>query len=199
MVMIAQEILTRLAEVDPNTLSGSDSPNLNLERFWAIVELSKIKDQFDTVYILGSWYGNVALILFMLKQYVSFDWIINDEINAESLRIGQEKLKRLGLANLTQPMLKDANKLDYQQLGSNGLVINLSCHNISGLQWLDHIPTGTMVVLQARNQDPGARNQFNNFAQFDRALPLSQTLYQDTLRLLDADGAYEQYMKIGIK
>jgi hypothetical protein len=197
--MILQDFLTHLAEVDPNTLSGSDSSNLNLERFWAIAELSKIKDQFDTIYILGSWYGNVALMLFMLKQYISFDRIINDEINAESLLVGQEKLKRLGLDDKTHPMLKDANKLNYQQLGPDGLVINLSCHNISGLQWLDHIPAGTMVVLQARNQDPGAKNQYKNFAQFDQDVPLQQTLYRDTLELSDPDGTYEQYMKIGIK
>jgi len=197
--VILQDFLTPLAEVDPNTLSGSDSPNLNLERFWAIAELSKIKNQFDTIYILGSWYGNVALMLFMLKQYISFDRIINDEINAKSLLVGQKKLKQLGLADKTQPMLKDANQLDYQQLGTNGLVINLSCHNIPSLKWLEHIPAGTMVVLQARNQDPGARNQYKNFAQFNRSLPLDRTLYQDTLSLNDPDGAYEQYMKIGVK
>ena len=197
--MIAQEILTPLAEVDPNTLKGSDSPNLNLERFWAIAELARIKNQFDTVYILGSWYGNVALMLFMLERYIHFDRIINDETNAKALRTGQERLQRLHLAGRTQDMLKDANRLNYQQLGNNGLVINLSCHNIPGLEWLDRIPAGTMVVLQARNQDPGARNQYRNFAQFDQALPLSQTLHQDTLSLTDPDGPYEQYMKIGIK
>ena len=197
--MIAQEILTPLAEVDPNTLKGSDSPNLNLERFWAIAELARIKNQFDTVYILGSWYGNVALMLFMLERYIHFDRIINDETNAKALRTGQERLQRLHLAGRTQAMLKDANRLNYQQLGDNGLVINLSCHNIPGLEWLDRIPAGTMVVLQARNQDPGARNQYRNFAQFDQALPLSQTLHQDTLSLTDPDGSYEQYMKIGIK
>jgi len=197
--MIAQEILTHLVEVDPNTPSGSDSPNLNLERFWAVAELAKIKNQFDTVYILGSWYGNVALMLFMLQRYIKFDQIINDEINSDSLRTGQQRLKQLGLADRTQPMLKDANNLNYSQLGTDGLVINLSCHNIPGLEWLDHIPAGTMVVLQGRNQDPGARNQYKNFAQFDRALPLSQTLYQDCLSLTDLDGAYEQYMKIGIR
>lgn len=196
--MIAQEILTPLAEVNPSTLLGSDSPNLNLERFWAVAELSKIKNQFDTVYILGSWYGNVALMLFMLQRYIKFDQIINDEINGDSLRTGQQRLKQLGLADRTQPMLKDANKLDYQQLGPDGLVINLSCHNIKGLSWLDHIPKGTMIVLQARNQDPGAVNQYKNFAQFDQSLPLSQTLYQDTLSLIDPDSAYEQYMKIGV-
>jgi hypothetical protein len=163
------------------------------------MELAKIKDQFDTIYILGSWYSNVALMLFMLKRYITFDQIINDEINRDSLHIGQQRLKQLGLADRTQPMLKDANDLNYNQLGPDGLIINLSCHNIPSLEWLDHIPDGTMVVLQGRNQDPGAKNSYKNFSQFDSNLPLSQTLYQDTLRLNDPDGIYEQYMKIGIK
>ena len=197
--MIAQEILTHLAEVDPNTLSGSDSSNLNLERFWAIAELSRIKNYFDTIYVLGSWYGNVALLLFMLERYITFDLIINDDINRDSLRTGQQKLARLGLADRARPMLKDANDLNYEQLGPDGLVINLSCHNIPGSRWLDHIPVGTMVVLQGRNQDPGAINRYHSFAQFDQDLPLGQTLYRDTLELTDSDGAYQQYMKIGIR
>ena len=197
--MIINEILTPLVELSPDTLTGSKSSSLNLERFWAIATLSQIKNNFDTIYILGSWYSNVALLLFMLNKYVTFDQIINVDTNANALRVGQRRLAKLGLDNKTEPMLKDANELDYQQLGPNGLVINLSCHNIKGQSWLDHIPKGTMLVLQARNHDPGAVNQYKNFAQFDQALTLSQTLHQDTLSLTDSDGVYEQYMIIGVK
>ena len=198
--MIINEILTLpVNESSGYSLAGSFTHDLIKSKVWLLHELSHISHQFDTVYILGSWYGNVALMLFMLERYIHFDRIINDETNAKALRTGQERLQRLHLAGRTQAMLKDANRLNYQQLGDNGLVINLSCHNIPGLEWLDRIPAGTMVVLQARNQDPGARNQYRNFAQFDQALPLSQTLHQDTLSLTDPDGPYEQYMKIGIK
>jgi hypothetical protein len=195
--MIAQEILTPLVELSPDTLTGSKSSSLNLERFWAIATLSQIKNNFNTIYILGSWYSNVALLLFMLNKYITFDQIINVDTNATALRVGQQRLAKLGLNNKTEPMLKDANKLDYQQLGPSGLVINLSCHNISGLSWLNNIPNGTMVVLQARNCDPGAANQYKNFKDFDRALPIAKTLYQNTLKLTDPDGPYEEYMKIG--
>ena len=196
--MIINEILTPLVELYPNTLTGSKGSSLNLERFWAVATLSQIKNRFDTVYILGSWYGNVAVLLFMLDKYITFDQIINVDTNAKALRVGQQRLAKLGLDNKTKPMLKDANQLDYQQLGSNGLVINLSCHNISGLSWLDNIPGGTMVVLQARNCDPGAVNQYKNFKEFDIALPIAKTLYQNTLELTDPDGPYEEYMKIGV-
>ena len=197
--MIAQEILTPLVELSPDTLTGSKSSSLNLERFWAVATLSQIKNRFDTIYILGSWYGNVALLLFMLDKYIAFDQIVNVDTNPTSLKVGQRRLKQLGLDNKTQAMLKDANKLDYQQLGRNGLVINLSCHDIEGVAWLDNIPTGTMVVLQARNNNPGAVNQYKDFKQFDAALPISKTIYQATLDLTDSDGPYEDYMKIGIK
>ena len=135
----------------------------------------------------------------MLDKYVSFDRIINVDINAESLEIGQQRLSKLGLDDKTEPMRQDANELDYQQLGDNGLVVNLSCHNIKGSAWLDNIPSGTWVVLQARTNDPGAANQFHSFKQFDRPYPLARTAYQGTLDLEDPDGTYQQYMKIGVK
>jgi hypothetical protein len=197
--VIAQEILTPLVELYPNTLTGSKGSSLNLERFWAVATVSQIKNRFDTIYILGSWYSNVAVLLFMLDKYITFDQIINVDANANALRVGQQRLAKLGLDNKTEPMLKDANELTYQQLGRNGLVINLSCHNIKGQAWLDNIPDGTMVVLQARNCDSGAVNQYKNFKEFDRAWPIAKTLYQNTLELTDPDGPYEDYMKIGIK
>jgi len=197
--VIINEILTPLVELSPDTLTGSKSSSLNLERFWAIATLSQIKNNFDTIYILGSWYSNVALLLFMLNKYITFDQIINVDTNANALKVGQQRLAKLGLDNKTKPMPKDANELDYQQLGPSGLVINLSCHNINGLSWLNNIPEGTMVVLQARNCDPGAVNQYKNFKEFDMALPITKTLYQNTFKLTDSDGPYEEYMKIGIK
>jgi len=197
--MIVRDFLTPLAELYPNTLAGSQGSSLNLERFWAVATLSQIKNRFDTIYILGSWYGNVALLLFMLDKYSTFDRIVNVDTNTNALEVGQQRLAQLGLDNKTEPMRKDANRLDYRQLGSDGLVINLSCHNIKGLAWLEHIPAGTWVVLQARNQDPGAVNQYNSFEKFNRDYLLSRTAYQGTLDLKDPDGSYEQYMKIGRK
>ena len=198
MAVILQDFHTPLAEVTADTQAGSDHRSLLMERFWAIAMLSKIKNRFDTIYILGSWYGNVALMLLLLNRYIQFDCIINDDTNAESLVAGQARLGKLGVDREIRPMHQDANRLSYDQIGANGLVINLSCHNIKGLSWLNNIPNGTMVVLQARNCDPGAVNQYKNFKEFDLALPIAKTLYQNTLKLTDPDGPYEEYMKIGV-
>jgi len=197
--VILQDFHTPLVEVTADTQAGSDHRSLLMERFWAIAMLSKIKNRFDTIYILGSWYGNVALMLLLLNRYIQFDRIINDDTNAESLAAGQARLDKLGLDRKIRPMHQDANRLSYDQMGANGLVINLSCHNIKGSGWFDRIPNGTQVVLQTRNNDPAAVNQFDTFEQFDQAYQLSQTQYQGTLTLRDPDGLYQDYMKIGRK
>ena len=101
---------------------------------------------------------------------------------------GQARLDKLGVDREIRPMHQDANRLSYDQIGANGLVINLSCHNIKGSDWFDRIPNGTQVVLQTRNNDPAAVNQFETFEQFDQAYRLSQTQYQGTLTLQDPDG-----------
>lgn len=197
--MIAREILTPLAEVNANTLEGSSSPNLNLERFWAISALGQLQDRFGTIYVLGSWYGNVSLLLFMMKHYLRFDRIINDDIDEQALQTGHRRLQQLGLASQVSSLHQDANQLAYDELGRNGLVMNLSCHNISGMDWFRHIPRGTWVVLQARDRDPGAVNRYSSFAEFDQAYPLEQEFYTGVLPLDDPDGAYRQYMKIGTR
>jgi hypothetical protein len=96
-------------------------------------------------------------------------------------------------------MQKDANDLDYRQLGADGLVINFSTTNIEGSDWFDHIPKGTMVVLKGRNNDEGAVNKFTNLDEFRTKYPLTKTLYSGSLNLQDRTTDYDCYLVIGIK
>jgi len=193
--MIVQEILTPLREVNPNTVEGSFHRSLLLAKTWMISELEQIKTDFDTIYVLGSWYGNMSLLL--AASQIHYRKIINVEMDQSVLDQSQRMINQLGLGDKITPMLADANSLDYHQLGSNGLVINTSCNNIDGVAWLDHIPAGTYVALQGRNRDPAATNQYDSFNNFDLALPIAHTMYQDQIILQDPETEYECYMKIG--
>jgi hypothetical protein len=51
----------KINEVNSLSLKGSLGGNLTENKFWAFTELSEIKNNFDTIYILGSWYGNAGL------------------------------------------------------------------------------------------------------------------------------------------
>ena len=184
-------------EINPNTLKGSIGPGMVPSKFWLLTELSKIKNNFDTIYILGSWYGVMGAMIVM-DHRLSYEKIINVETNRRYLKTGQNLIAMAGDAN-TESMLKDANKLDYRQLDTDGLVINTSCGNIPGTKWFQNIPSGTLVALQGRNNDPRATNQFSSLEEFVNTYTLGNTLYSNTKQFKDPETVYDCYMVIGTK
>jgi hypothetical protein len=100
-------------------------------------------------------------------------------------------------ADNVEHMLRDANELDYRQVGRGGAVVNVSLTNIAQDQWFENIPPGTMVVMQARDQDAG--EQYHSIQDIVNRFPLSQVLYQGTMQLQDPETKYHRYMVIGIK
>ena len=94
-------------------------------------------------------------------------------------------------------MFKDANDLDYRQLGMDGAVINTSLTDMDGQDWFRHIPDGTLVAMQARDHDPGY--QFHSTDDILKKFPLSQVLYQGSLKLQDPETHYTRFMVIGRK
>jgi hypothetical protein len=177
----------KLNEFAPLTLDGSFHRSLIFNKLWLIKELSKIKDQYSTIYILGSWYGNLSLLL--SRSNIEFDHIVNVDQDVHVLKQGQRIAKQLGIADRIEPMAADANELDYRQLDQDGLVINTSCHDMPNKGWFDHIPKGTMVALQTRNDVEHSLSQY----------PLRETLYRGSIDLEDPETPYTSWLKIGIK
>ena len=196
--MITQEILTHqseLAESSGYSLAGSFTRDLIASKVWLLQELEKIQRHYTTMYILGSWYGNLAVYM-KLQPTIDVDQIINVEINVEMLDTSQSILDRVGATNVKY-MLADANKLDYRQLGSAGVVVNTSLTEMHQKEWFEHIPKGTLVAMQARNQDPGV--EYHNAQDIQRRYPLSQVLYHGSIQLKDPETEYTRYMTIGVK
>lgn len=188
----------KLREISPNTVKGSWTPDLTLRKLWAVVELEKIKDNFDTVYILGSWYGNTSIILSLLKSRLEFKRIINVDNDQSVLGRGDKIINQLGLDNI-ESMNADVNELDYRQLGKNGLVINTSAADIAGDKWLENIPQGTVVLIQARNRSGESPNQFQSLDELESKYPLSKILYRGQRKFKDPETVFDSYMIIGQK
>lgn len=172
---------------------GSITPDLMISKIWLALQLKKLAVNFSTIYILGSWYGNMAYVL--IKLNVPSDKIINVDINRSWLNFSSKLLKPFN-QNI-QSMDKDANKITYQQLGKNGLVINTSETDIPGTDWYENIPQGTLVAIQSR--DNADNQRYSTIDEFDLAYPMSETLYIDKLDLTDPETDYQRFMKIGIK
>ena len=183
-----------LTESSGYSLQGSFTRDLITSKVWLLKELEKISDQYGTIYVLGSWYGNTAVFLELLKN-IDYDTLINVETNKEFLSSSKKILNSLGADNI-QYMLKDANTLDYRQLGDDGVVINTSLTDMKGTDWFENIPEGTLVVMQARDNDPGEK--FTSTDDIVRKFPVD-VLYQGTKHLRDPETAYNRFMVIGVK
>lgn len=192
--MILNE-LYELEESSGYSLQGSFTHDLTTSKVWLMQELAKIKPTISTVYILGSWYGNLALYMH-LDPLLNVKKIINVETDQGMLDQSERMLDHIGARNV-EYMFKDANKLDYRQLGMDGAVINTSLTDMDGTEWFRNIPDGTLVAMQARDHDPGY--QFHSTDDILKKFPLSQVLYQGSLKLQDPETAYNRFMVIGRK
>ncbi len=192
--MILEDIFA-LDESSGYSLEGSFTPDLVFSKLWLIRELAKIQPQISTMYVLGSWYGNLAVLLTLYPQ-IDVEEIINVETNAKFLKGSKNLLDQVGADNV-EYMFKDANDLDYRQLDRNGVVVNTSLTDMPDTRWFDNIPAGTLVVLQARDNDPG--EQFHSAKDIQQKFPLDQVLYSGSLDLEDPETEYTRFMTIGVK
>lgn len=184
-----------ITESSGYSLAGSFTRDLTTSKVWLLQELKRLSPNITTMYVLGSWFGNLALY-HSLQPKINIDKIVNVETDADMIQQSRRMLKRVGSDNV-QHMLQDANDLDYRQLGNNGVVVNTSLTDMPGEDWFRRIPNGTLVVMQARDQDPG--QQFDSPQDIVKKFPLSEVLYQGTKSLKDPETPYHRFMVIGRK
>ena len=195
-------ILGELFESSGYTLEGSYTPDLVFSKLWLARELKQILKQqgIDSVpvaYVLGSWYSNLSTIL--RKTGVPVHKIVDVERRGEWLETGQQLQQGMGIKGV-QHMQADANRIDYRQLDQPGIVINTSTNDIADHGWFDHIPKGTIVVLQGRDAVPdGAEHTYSSPDDLLQMYPLETVLYSGTMQLQDPETEYQRSMVIGIK
>lgn len=185
----------RLKESSGYSLEGSFTPDLVFSKYWLMQQLDKIKPKISTAYILGSWYGNMALYLARYGQ-PQVQTIINVEPDAKFLSTSKKILDKFGIDNV-QHIKQDANDLNYNDLDNNSVVINTSLTYMQGRNWFDQLPQGTLVALQARDHDPGFK--FSSANDILTKFPLQQVLYSGSMNLQDPQSEYTRFMVIGRK
>lgn len=184
-----------LAESSGYSLQGSFTHDLTTSKVWLLQQLARIAPQVGTVYVLGSWYGNISLYMALMPM-LKHGKIINVERDHSMLKQSERMLHHVGDRS-TEHMLADANDVDYRQLGRDGVVINTSLTDMPGRAWFDHIPAGTLVAMQARDHDPG--QQFDSTQDILDKFPLDRVLYEGSLDLRDPETQYTRFMVIGQK
>lgn len=183
-----------LNEISPPTFKGSLTPDLLKSKIWLCNNLKKLgRKKFSTIYILGSWYGTMSIVL--KKCGIEFKKVINVDIDKKHIEVSDRLLSALNFNH--QCIHKDANTLNYTQLDKNSLIINTSTNDIDGETWFDRIPEGTLVALQSRNNVDTPNYQ--TLEELDKEFFLTDTLFLDELNVEDPETQYQRFMKIGIK
>jgi hypothetical protein len=196
--VILQDFHTHQSNLDESSgysLAGSFTRDLTASKVWLLSELEKIQTNYSTIYMLGSWYGNLALYM-TLEGRTQADKIVLVEKDKKFLSTSKKLLNLSGADNI-EYMLEDSNKLGYRQLGDAGCVINTSLTDMQGRAWFLNIPSGTLVVMQGRDHDPN--RSFSSTQDIIDRFPLSEVLYHGRMQLRDPETQYTRYMVIGRK
>jgi hypothetical protein len=196
MVSISNKV-GEINEDSPDTPAGSRTKDLNLGKLWLLTELKRLgMDEFDTVYVLGSWYGSMGP--YLLDKHIKFDTAYLIDIDPKNTEYVQKLVKEQGLSDRIMPITQDCNTTDYK--GRRILVINTSCNDVANQGWFEHIPQGAVVALEGRDSQPdNATNTTQDLPSFHAEYALEETYVLDKIRLKGYDDTYNRFLKIGVK
>lgn len=182
-------------EASPDTLEGSFTDDLVDSKRWLCDKLKKgLGDKCArTIYILGSWYGNLAL--FIDKAGITYDHIVLNDIDDKVLASSETMLRPLLKHGKLIFIHGDAKDLIYDK---PGIVINTSINDMD-VDWYDRVPDGMRVVIQGRDSVSGSKTKIADLKQFDDMFPMSKVNYLGRKELTDPQTEYTRYMKIGRK
>lgn len=187
-----------LFENSPDTPQGSRSEDLNLGKLWLLTTLNRLGlNDFDNIYVLGSWYGSFGPYLLYKKLKFNTAYLI--DIDPKNTEWTQRLNRQLGIEDTIIAVTQDCCQTEFR--GDRILVVNTSTNDIPSTQWLDNVPLGSVVAIQGRDGQPNnTDNLAQNLKSFDRRYPLAATLVLDTVELQGVDGkAYNRFMKIGLR
>lgn len=182
-------------EASENSLEGSFTDDLVYSKLWLC---DKLKEGLGnncarTIYILGSWYGNLAL--FIQKANIVFDKIVLIDIDEKVLSSSEKLLRHLFEPGKLVFINTDACDVIYD---TPGIVINTSVNDMD-LDWYNNMPKGMRVVVQARDTVSGAKTKIADLEQFDDMFPMQVVSYLGSQDLSDPEVDYTRFMKIGKK
>jgi len=187
-----------IIESAPNTLLGSFSPDLVQSKKWLCKNLKKIlKDKSaGIIFILGSWYGNLAL--FLESENILYDNMVMVEKNKKLLEKTKKFLKLYIKTNNIRYVNIPAENVVYPN-SSKILVINTSTNEMT-TDWFENVPDGELVVIQGKNMiTENTKTVTKDFETFKSLFPLRQVIFSGKINLEDPETEYTRYMVIGYK
>ena len=182
-----------IIEASPDTLEGSFTPDLVESKEWLCEKLAKgLKGKnAGTIYVLGSWYGNIGI--FLEQAGIKYDKLVLIEPNEEAIERSKKLLDPLNDDGKIVFISQKAEDVVYEK---PGIVINTSC-NETGPVFLTKLPDNMLCLLQARNNNDNTLFPTEHEEDFVDYFPLQTVYYTGKKDLEDPEINYVRYMIIG--
>lgn len=183
-----------LDEESPNTLRGSFSKDLISSKKWLCKILKQIagNQNLGKIYVLGSWYGNLAL--FIQKSGLIYDQIVLIDLDKNVLNTSEKILNKFFNPKQLDFIHTDASNISYDQ---PGIVVNTSSNDMD-TNWYDNVSNGMRVIVQGRNR-VNSLTKYVDIKEFSNMFPMNNIEYLGKKDLRDPKTDYTRYMKIGFK
>jgi hypothetical protein len=148
---------------------------------------------FGSIWVLGGWFGVLPAMIFddprfSIGEIVSLD--IDPAVAPVAMTLNRKAAEEGRFRALTADMLG----LDYSD--GPDLVVNTSCEHLADLgRWLDRVPGGTAMLLQANDYfaEPEHVGCFPSLGAFREAAGLAEIAYAGEL----PQKKYTRFMLIG--
>lgn len=155
------------------------------------------------IWILGSWYGLVALFL-LSRQRVQIHTIHFFDIDREALQVSQKILEHWRLSGINlhfhQQDCTAFNAANFiSQSGAPDVVINTSCEHFSVSSWLKDLPLHTKVIVQSTNMSHATHLYgSSSLEQFSHQLePWLKVSWKEEIKFVYPSLSFSRYMVFG--
>lgn len=194
--------------------ANSNHLKLNMDSFsdgqmrsklWLCDELENALDlsRSYTIWIYGSWYGTLAL-LFFVREKIKIEKIHLFDIDPEALRVSGKVLNtwdiqgRVEFHQMDCTELKPGDRMFDEK--APDIIINTSCEHFENRQWLEQIPSGTLLAMQSTDMEhPTHIQRMQSLQDFENKMPMGSVAFAGTLDFSYPNFKFKRFMIIGAR
>lgn len=194
------QVLDTPLDGTPADLHYAFNKNQLASKVWLLDRLRAVTPgPFQTVYVLGGWYGALAALLLNDARF-RVETVISIDVDPACAAVAQQVNRRHAAAGRFEAITADAALAPYRPHGGEAedLIVNTSCeHMPPDGRWFARIPPGSLLALQT-NDYVACQEHINcvpDLAAFKAQVPLSEIYDEGAL----ARRYYTRFMLIGRK
>ena len=172
-----------------------------ISKLWLCEHLEPYLPEKATVFILGSWYNLLGLMM-LIRNHNQYQSILGIDIDTEAVSVADKLCETWIIEKKLCNKVGDANTY---MLSGHDVVINCSPEHMDSIDWLKNIVKGTLVCIQSSDMENDGdvwdiKQHTPSMESFVEKYQLDNVLFCGTLPIHYENGkGYNRFMLIGKK